>query len=82
MKKLLLILGVLCICIFPTFAEPLIIDSAYDSVYSLSSIKTEHFEFIYPQSLEKEALQEAIKGYEKQAEHLFIIEGKYKGQRV
>lgn len=31
---------------------------------------------------EKEALQEAIKGYEKQAEHLFIIEGKYKGQRV
>lgn len=56
MKKLLLILGVLCICIFPTFAEPLIIDSAYDSVVSLSSIKTEHFEFIYPQSLEKEAL--------------------------
>lgn len=56
MKKTLLVLSILCAIVFSVFADPFITDSAYNGVYSLSSIKTEHFEFIYPDSLEKEAL--------------------------
>ena len=48
-------LSILTCCFFSVFADPFITDSAYTGVYGLNSIKTKHFEIIYPNDLEKEA---------------------------